>query len=259
MRRPSGDQAHQEEAAAVARRPEHQPLAVRREGRLLVVVGRVGGEVDRAAAVGAHDVEVEVARRGARVDDLAPVRREVGLPLEAGQLGEAAQRELARGAGRRRREAGREPARGGAECEQQERPGQEAAQRRRGRGRAHRSLARSAWRQRLLERDPRVGDVVQAVSRIALQAAAQQPADRGRRVIRQGAEIDLGLEHPGQHVARRRAGEELAPGQHLEQHDTEAPDIGPLVDGFTPRLLGRHVGRGAEDQAGRGAGVGHGG
>ena len=46
------------------------------------------------------------------------------------------------------------------------------------------------------------------------------------------------------------------PRQHLEEHDAEGPDVGALVDRLAARLLGRHVGRGAEDQAGRGAGVG---
>ena len=50
----------------------------------------------------------------------------------------------------------------------------------------------------------------------------------------------------------------LLAGQHLEQHDAEGPDVGALVDGLAPRLLGGHVGGGAEDQAGRGAGAGQG-
>ena len=33
-----------------------------------------------------------------------------------------------------------------------------------------------------------------------------------------------------------------SPGQHLEQHAAEGPDVGPLVDGKPPRLLGAHVG-----------------
>ena len=38
-------------------------------------------------------------------------------------------------------------------------------------------------------------------------------------------------------------------GQHLVEHDTERPDVGSPVHGSTTRLLGRHVGRRAEDHA----------
>ena len=60
----------------------------------------------------------------------------------------------------------------------------------------------------------------------------------------------------GEHVAHRLALEELAAGQHLEEHDPEGPDVGPPVDRLAAGLLRRHVGGGAEDEAGRGAGVG---
>ena len=37
------------------------------------------------------------------------------------------------------------------------------------------------------------------------------------------------------------------PGEHLEQHRAERPDVGALVDGPAARLLGRHVGGRAEN------------
>ena len=38
-------------------------------------------------------------------------------------------------------------------------------------------------------------------------------------------------------------------GQHFEQHAAERPDVGALVDRLAARLLGTHVGGGAEDHA----------
>ena len=62
--------------------------------------------------------------------------------------------------------------------------------------------------QRLEDLEARVGDVVQAVLRVALEAAAEQVAERGRASSAgSGAEVDLGLEHAGERVAdtsRRR-------------------------------------------------------
>jgi hypothetical protein len=43
--------------------------------------------------------------------------------------------------------------------------------------------------------------------------------------------------------------------QHLPEHDAESPDIGTLVHRLAARLLGRHVGGGAEQQACLRAGV----
>ncbi len=43
-----------------------------------------------------------------------------------------------------------------------------------------------------------------------------------------------------------------APVEHLEQHAAEGPDVGALVDRLASRLLGGHVGGGAENRAGHG-------
>ena len=37
--------------------------------------------------------------------------------------------------------------------------------------------------------------------------------------------------------------------EHLVEHAAERPDVGPLVDRLSARLLGAHVGRGPEDDA----------
>ena len=42
--------------------------------------------------------------------------------------------------------------------------------------------------------------------------------------------------------------ERASAGQHLEQHDSECPDVHPFVDGLSHRLLRRHVGRRTENQ-----------
>ena len=102
----------------------------------------------------------------------------------------------------------------------------------------------------LLEHDARVGDVVQAVLRIALEAAAEEPADRRRRVRRAAPRNrSRVLRTPARVSDTVSAGEERLAGEHLVEHDAERPDVGPLVDRSAARLLGRHVGRGAEDDA----------
>ena len=75
-----------------------------------------------------------------------------------------------------------------------------------------------------------------------------------RSAGRQARPVDLVLEHVGEHVGDQLAGEEPGAGEHLEQHDAERPDVGTPVDRLAARLLGRHVGGGAEDHADLGRG-----
>ena len=51
-------------------------------------------------------------------------------------------------------------------------------------------------------------------------------------------------------LGRRSAGERHPAGRELEEHDAEREDIGPVVDRMAERLLGRHVGHGAEHHPG---------
>ncbi len=90
---------------------------------------------------------------------------------------------------------------------------------------------------------------MQAVSRLALEAAAQQPPDRRRRGRGEGCPVDLALEHGGERLGDRVAREELLGGQHLVQQNAERPHVGPAVGRLPGRLLGRHVRRRAEDRA----------
>ncbi len=95
---------------------------------------------------------------------------------------------------------------------------------------------------------PMSSQPVPRVAREAARRAAVGCHEASR--LRQRPEIDLGLEHAGERVAHGLAGEERPSGEHLEQHHPEGPDVGPLVDRLAPRLLRRHVGGGAEDDAG---------
>ena len=113
------------------------------------------------------------------------------------------------------------------------------------------SVSRSGRR-----RDPRLPDVPQAQLRVALEAALEEAAHAPGGLGRQRRPLRLAGQDRGEHVAHRLALEELAAGQHLEEHDPEGPDVGPPVDRLPAGLLRRHVGSGAEDEAGRGAGVG---
>ena len=107
----------------------------------------------------------------------------------------------------------------------------------------------------LLEQEARVGDVVEPAGRVLDQAAAQDARDCGRQPRRQGLPLRLVLDHGGQDLRDRLAPERPPRGQHLVKHDAESPDVGALVHGPAPRLLGRHVGGGAEDEARLGPGV----
>ncbi len=98
----------------------------------------------------------------------------------------------------------------------------------------------------VVDHQTRVGDVVQAILRVALEAAAQQPPDRRRYLRRQRSQVDLALQHPGERLGHRVALEQAPAGEHLEEHHPERPDVRPLVDREALRLLRRHVGRGPQ-------------
>ena len=88
----------------------------------------------------------------------------------------------------------------------------------------------SAAREDLFEHDARVGDVVQAVLAIALEAAAQQRA-RAPAACRPAAPRSRCPAGARPRACRRSSRRRrAAAGQHLEQHDAERPDVGALVD-----------------------------
>ena len=200
-------------------------LATGHEGELLPV-GRERHAAHQARAVGRPDLEFGVERR-------APA---------AASRGEAARQQPPQKEPGRERTGAHEPGRATAA----------------GRG-GDRVRARLLPGQQLVDRDPRVADIVQTVLGVALEAASEQapqlPWDRrGQRLP-----VDLLPQNRSEHVAHGVAGEERTAGEHLVEQDAEGPDVGALVDRLAARLLRRHVGGGAEDEPGRGPGVGEGG
>ncbi len=63
------------------------------------------------------------------------------------------------------------------------------------------------------------------------------------------APVRVDLEDGRQRIAHRLSAERLSAGQHLEEHRAEGEDVRAAVGGTAVRLLRRHVGRGAEDDA----------
>ena len=235
-----------------AKKPTERPSGEKKGASAPSVPGRAFGS--RSSRV--PDVEPRLAvGAGGREGDPSPVGRDVD-GARGHRAGRRQHRQLQRGhRGRPRASPEERPRRGGRDRERRHRPGDESGRppRRGDRGRGGRRVFF------LRQLDPRVGDVVQPLLRVLPQAAPEKAADprrdpRGKRV-----EVGGRLQDRRQDVGEGLALEEPAAGEHLVEHDAEGPDVGPLVDGLAAGLLGGHVGGGAEDEPGRGAGVGEGG
>ena len=100
-----------------------------------------------------------------------------------------------------------------------------------------------------LDLDARVGCRLQPAPGILLEAAVEQPSQAGMQGCRQLAPVGLRFEYRRQCLGRGLSPERPLSGEHLEEHDTERPDVGALVDGVPARLLRTHVGGGAHDEA----------
>ena len=104
-------------------------------------------------------------------------------------------------------------------------------------------------RQRLLQFEQRITDVAQPVRGVLLQTPAQQPRHRRRRIRRQSRPIRLSCEDGRQRIGEGRGRERRAAGEHVVQHASERPDIGPAIDLPSARLFRAHVRCGSEDDA----------
>ncbi len=80
-----------------------------------------------------------------------------------------------------------------------------------------------------------------------------------RRVAGQGGPVRFIPQHGRQHFRSGLTLEKAATGEHLVEHDTERPDVGPAIHLPALRLLGAHVGGRAQDDAGLGGRRGQGG
>ena len=81
------------------------------------------------------------------------------------------------------------------------------------------------------------------------QLAQRARASRAGSASQSGSRCEDARDHVRDGLARER----LAAGEALEEHAAERPDVGAPVDRLAARLLGAHVGRGAEDHARAGA------
>jgi len=115
-----------------------------------------------------------------------------------------------------------------------ENPRQAGASRRGGRAHGRGGLG-------FVQNQLRLADVAQAQLGVLAQAAFDQPAEVGRRILGKRAPIGLPADHVGENVGDVvGAGERVGAGQHLVEHHAEGPDIGALIDGPAARLLRSH-------------------
>ena len=120
-----------------------------------------------------------------------------------------------------------------------------------------RQCQRSAWKR--AKRAPALQSArIRVRDRRALAAALSDPsagigaADRSTPGgVCAGSAVPVGIagERLRDRIGPRLASKWRATRQHLEQHASERPHVGALVDGLAARLLGTHVSRGADDHA----------
>ena len=100
--------------------------------------------------------------------------------------------------------------------------------------------------------DAGVSDVVKPKVRVFRQATAEHLPRPPRCVGRQSVPRRLLVDDVGEDVGHRLPVESFPSRERFEQNASERPDVGAFVDAFSFRLLGAHVGYGAQNHTGTG-------
>ena len=125
-------------------------------------------------------------------------------------------------------------------------------------GRYRHAPPRWSWRDRrcdrrrtrgIVEDELRDRDVSDALPAIFREAPTDQRSNGCWHVGGDRSPVRFALEDRRNRVRHCLAGKRGPTGQHLVEHTAERPDVGSFVDGQSPRLLGTHVSRRAEDEA----------
>jgi len=116
-----------------------------------------------------------------------------------------------------------------------------------GRPRAGTRPAPTSPAKRFLNRDSCFTDVAQALLRVFSQASSGELLNSRRRRRRQSTPLRLLHDHGSQGVGNGLAAEGLPSRQHLEQNNSESPNVGAPIHWLAARLLRTHVGRRAQN------------
>ena len=105
-----------------------------------------------------------------------------------------------------------------------------------------------------VELEADVADRLPASSGILVETAAHEIDQPGMNIVRQGVQVRLAQQYGRHHFAHRVRLKCLTCRQHLEDDAPEREDVAALIGRQSLRLFRRHIGRGAEDDAGERAG-----